>query len=158
SYELELALERIPAGESAVPWLPDRLLRHLLVDRTGDVRRAEIAIDDLFPPDDGERRLGRIVLRAFETPPDARMATLQSHLVAALVARAARAPRPPALACRSAVAGAESLLPATLWADLRMLVHELAAAGYPLELAWFEPFLELHFPLQGRLQMGDVGL
>src|SRR4029453_18082115 len=39
------------------------------------------------------RRLGQLVLRSFDTPPHARLATLQSLLVMALVARFARDPR-----------------------------------------------------------------
>ena len=34
-YELSIALERLPSGTSDKPWLPDRVLRHLLTDPAG---------------------------------------------------------------------------------------------------------------------------
>ena len=47
-----------------MPWLPDRLLRHVLADPTGDMRRAELCMDALFDPANAHRRLGRLVVRS----------------------------------------------------------------------------------------------
>jgi uncharacterized protein (DUF2126 family) len=157
-YELGLALDRVPAGESALPWVPDRLLRHLLADRVGDVRRAELCMDELFSPDDAARRLGRLTLRGFETPPCAALAVVQSTLVAAIVARFARDPRVPELVRWGADLHDRWLLPSVLWDDLRAVLADLDGAGYAFELAWFEPFLDFHFPRAGRVQLGDQAL
>jgi uncharacterized protein (DUF2126 family) len=157
-YELAIALERIPYGESARPWVPDRLLRHLLTDPAGDIRRAEIRMDALFDPAHARRRRGQLVLRSFDTPPHARLATLQSLLVMALVARFARHPRVADLQRWGPTLHDRFLLPTLLWEDLRAVLRDLDEAGYPFQPEWFAPFLAFHFPVVGGLQLGDVSL
>lgn len=155
-YELGIALERMPEGEYPFPWMPDRLLRHLLTDPSGDIRRAEMRIDMLYPPDRSTLRLGRTTLRSFESPPDVQMASLQILLIMGLLGRFARMP------CRAELVdwGSELhdrfMLPHVLWDDLRTVIGDLNDAGYPFRVEWFEPFLDLHFPLLGCLQVQDI--
>ena len=155
-YELAIALERMPSGEHAYPWTSDRLLRHLLADPAGNLRRAEIRIDALYPPDRAALRLGRVVLRAFESPPDAHMAALQTLLVAGLLGYFARMPQRADLADFGPDLHDRFLLPYVLWGDLEAVIRDLNEAGYPFQPEWFGPFLELHFPALGRVQFGDV--
>lgn len=157
-YELAIALERMPAGEHPYPWISDRLLRHLLADPAGDIRSAEIRIDALYPPDRSALRLGRAVLRCFESPPDQRMAALQSLLVMGLLGYFSRKPQRAELISWGPKLHDRFMLPHMLWKDLEAVIGELNEVGYPFRPEWFRPFLELHFPVLGRMQLGDLGL
>ena len=157
-YELATALQRFPAGATSMPWLPDRLLRHLLADAAGDMKRAEIRIDRLYPPERSSARLGRIALRSFETPPHARLAGLQSLLVMGILAHLAQTPQAGDLIDWGSSLHDRFMLPRILWNDLKTVLCELDASGYPFQLEWFKPFLDLRFPLLGQIQTGDIGL
>ncbi len=157
-YELGIALERIPKGEIDTPWMPDRLLRHLLVDPAGDMQRAEISVDQLYSPDQAGLRLGRVVLRSFEMPPDAKLASLQSLLVMGLLSYFGRQPQKGSLSHWGAALHDRFMLPSLLWQDLCGVLDELNHAGYPFQSEWFEPLRELHFPVLGSVQLGDIGL
>ncbi len=157
-YELATALHRFPEGENLMPWVSDRLLRHLLADAAGDMKRAEIRIDRLYPPERSSLRLGRIMIRSFETPPAPQLAGLQSLLVTGILAHLSRTPLSAELIDWRSTLHDKFMLPHILWDDLKVVLHELNLSGYPFQLDWFKPFLELRFPLLGRFQQGDIGV
>ena len=176
-YELEIALREIAAyrekyGRHAAagelhseefmpPWIVDRTLRNILVDVTGNTHRSEFCIDKLYSPDASTGRLGLLELRAFEMPPHARMSIAQQLLLRALVARFWRKP---CLGPTSRLTrwGTELhdrfLLPSFVRMDFNDVLTELNEAGYPFDMAWFEPHFEFRFPLIGQVKVNGIVL
>ena len=157
-YELAIALERLPHGETVQPWLADRTLRHLLTDPTGDMRRAEIRVDELYDPARTARRLGRVTLGALEMAPVAELATLQALLMRGLLGRFLKFPEASALQPWGTQLHDRFMLPRVLWQDFRAVLGELAEAGYPFQPEWFEPLVERRFPLHGEVRFDDIRL
>ena len=157
-YELAIGLSRLPHGVSEAPWKADRALRHLLTDPAGDMKRAQIRIDQLFAPERASRRQGKVVVHAFETAPEPRIQALQILLLQALIGRFARLWDSGKLERWGAALCDRFLLPRMLWEDLREVIADLNAAGYPFQLEWFEPLLKLRFPELGAVALGEISL
>ena len=157
-YELDIALSRMPLDGAPGPWIPDRVLRHLLADPAGEMKRAEIRVDQLYGPDRASQRLGRIAIRTFETAAGAPQAVAQSLLLRALLAHLARHPADPRMEDWGPALHDRFMLPGPLWEDLLEVLRDLGRGGIPLQAEWFEPFLEQRFPLLGRLRFDDVTL
>jgi uncharacterized protein (DUF2126 family) len=74
----------------------------------------------------------------------------QQLLMRALVSRFWQSPyRPQRLKRWGTELHDRFMLPHFIWQDLRDVVEELNAAGYPVQLAWFAPHLEFRFPRLG---------
>lgn len=161
-YELEIAFVELEAQQAAdgdVPsWIVDRLLRHLLVDLTGNTHRSEFCIDKLFSPDSERGRLGIVELRAFEMPPHPQMALVQALLVRSLVARFWETPYSGPLTRWGTDLYDRFLLPWYVRSDIHAVVDDLRRHGIDFEPGWLDPFLEFRFPLVGETVVGDVHL
>ena len=159
-YELEIAFQQVPLpGQGTVmPWLVDRLFRHLLVDITGNTHRAEICIDKLYSPDHANGRLGLVELRAFEMPPHSRMSLTQQLLVRSLVAHFWHQPyQEPLIHWRTAIHD-RFMLPHYLWQDIKSVVDTLKSSKIDFDADWFAPHLEFRCPLIGTFKQGDVSV
>ncbi len=155
-YELGIAFQQMDEAlpktkESERPWLVDRLLRHLLVDLTGNTHRAEFSIDKLYSPDTPTGRLGIVEFRAFEMPPHAQMSLVQMLLLRTLVARFWTDPyRAPLMPWGTALHD-RWMLPHFVAQDIRHVAEELTEAGFEVSASWFDPFLEFRFPRYGTV-------
>jgi uncharacterized protein (DUF2126 family) len=130
-----------------------------LIDVTGNTHRAEFCIDKLYSPDGPTGRLGLLELRAFEMPPHAQMSLAQQLLLRSMIARFWKTPYEPA---RLARWGTELhdrfMLPHFVRDDLRDVLEEQSAAGFPLQLDWFAPHFEFRFPKMGDFATRGIEL
>ena len=160
-YELEVAFAQIPEDTNAAdipPWLIDRLLRHLMVDLTGNTHRAEFCIDKLYSPDSASGRLGLLEMHAFEMPPHAQMSIVQMLLIRALVAKFWDTPYKGKLIRWGTELHDRFMLHHYVRADIQEVVDELQEAGYPFDMAWLAPFFEFRFPKLGTVNIQDIEL
>ena len=160
-YELEVAFEQMPPVESGdaedvPPWLVDRLLRHLMVDLTGNTHRAEFCIDKLYSPDSASGRRGLLELRAFEMPPHAQMSIVQMLLVRTLIAKFWKTPYKGKLVRWGTELHDRFMLHHYVRADIQEVVTDLQEAGYPFEMEWLDPFFEFRFPKLGTVNIQDI--
>ena len=159
-YELELALALAedPDRPPPLPWLTDRLFRHLLADVSGNTHRAEVSIDKLYDPVAPSGRLGVVELRAFEMPPHEHMAIAQMLLMRGVVARLAQRPYREPLVRWGSQLHDRFMLPHFLEKDLEDVLRDLREAGLDFTPAHYVPFIDFKCPVAGQLQLEDLQL
>ncbi|MDJ0853842.1 MAG: transglutaminase family protein [Desulfobacterales bacterium] len=158
-YELEIAFDQIPPAEAQAPyWLVDRLLRHLLVDITGNTHRAEFCIDKLYSPDSLAGRQGLVEFRAFDMPPHARMSIVQMLLLRTLIAIFWNQPYRQPLVRWGTELHDRWMLPHYVEADLGEVAAMIQAAGFPFAVEWLAPFFAFRFPHYGTVQIKDIAI
>ncbi|MBI3716830.1 MAG: transglutaminase family protein, partial [Betaproteobacteria bacterium] len=166
-YELEIAFEQLDAefplgAENEKPWLVDRILRHFLVDLTGNTHRAEFSIDKLYSPDGPTGRLGLLEFRAFEMPPHPQMSLAQMLLLRTLIARFWCEPYRHPLIRWGTELHDRFMLPYFIAQDMKSVVDDLNNTGHfgdhKLKFDWFAPFLEFRFPRFGTVAYQGIEL
>jgi len=157
-YELEIAFDLLPEGESRRPWVVDRVLRNFLVDLTGNTHRSEFCIDKLYAPGTASGRKGLVEFRAFEMPPHAQMSIVQMLLVRALVAHFWDQPFRKPLIRWGTELHDRFMLRHYVWEDMKQVIQDLRNTKFDFELEWFTPFREFRFPHIGTINVEGMQL
>jgi uncharacterized protein (DUF2126 family) len=158
--DLQLAhatLEQLPAGDQRVAI--GETLRHLHADRSGNTHRSEISLDKFWNPAWTAGCQGLLEFRALESLPDHRWSSAVALLFRALAVRLLNPEhRPAALRSWGAELHDRAMLPTSLWADLELVLADLAADGLPLDPAPFRAIWEWRFPQLLHWQQGQAEL
>jgi len=152
--ELAVSLDEVDSARGG--HVVDRALRSFLCDLTGNTHRSEFCIDKLYSSDGASGRQGLVEFRAFEMPPHARMSLVQMLLLRILVAWFWKTPYRHALVPWGTTLHDQFMLPYYLQDDLSDVVSALNEAGYAMNAAWFDPFMEFRFPVYGRVHYEGV--
>jgi len=159
THELDIALSVLRDFQHPVlPWVTDRIFRHLLADATGNTHRTEFSIDKLYSPDSATGRLGLVELRAFEMPPHAEMSLTSQLLLRAMVAAFWQKPYRAHLPRWGTSLHDRFMLPHFVAQDFRDVLFDLEERGYSFDPRWFDAQFEFRFPLAGSVAHDSVEL
>ena len=158
--DLELAhrlLEQLPPDDHRVAI--GETLRHLHADRSGNTHRSEISLDKFWNPAWTAGCQGLLEFRAIETMPHHQWTSAVALLWRALVVMLLEPGcRPTAMRDWGHALHDRAMLPSQLWADLELVLADLAKAGLPLDSEPFGNIWEWRFPLLLRWQQGPASL
>jgi|694.fasta_scaffold03489_20 uncharacterized protein (DUF2126 family) len=153
-------LERAGAGAGADDHrsLIGETLRHLHADRSGNNHRSEISFDKFWNPGTPAGCLGLVEFRALESLPEVEWSSAIALLWSALAAHLLEpAHRPTTLRDWGPALHDRMMLPSRLWADLEVVLADLAADGLVLDAEVFRRIWHWRFPPLLRWQGEDPG-
>jgi uncharacterized protein (DUF2126 family) len=139
------ALEQLGSGDQRVAI--SETLRHLHADRSGNTHRSEISLDKFWNPAWPGGCQGLIEFRALESMPHHHWSSAVALLWLALAVHLLDPQqRPSQLRPWGEQLYDRALLPSQLWADLEVVLADLAHAGLPLDAEVFRRIWEWRFP------------